>query len=312
MVTWHALLCLGLVSMLGAQQPKREAGLPPKVEQRATPGGSEELRAAEAQQARSRFLAQRQSLPVPNFQVLVEGLALQIPAPPEDARMARAKLRDIQGQAQASLAYLEEELKSLRAEQARQVAAGRQDPERLQAGQGSAVHDRLWALVKDPTLQEGERMLAKAFQEQMELARTQAEHDGQGLINARRALQPAEGEEAYNEQSADRTRNNVRRTTLAWQGGTFLKGFQPAWSSYAGNLDAYLQKATQALAEVEATPQPESTLLLGRTLKLQLFERCRSLIAFSAQVWSLSAAQVLEPRQFADASVSAIPLMRAF
>jgi hypothetical protein len=243
------------------------------------------------------------------MEVAVEGRALRIPDLPADARMAKAQLEEVQAQAAENLAFLDGELAGIYRDQAAQLAEARRVPRDLEGELGSRLHEELWSLVRDPGLKEGETVLRKAFLAQMEAQRQQAERDRAQVELKAEMAGPSELEHAYDWQAEERSRHGALRTTLAWQGTQFLEGFRPAWAGYSPKLEAYIQASVRLLSDLEAKPQPPSTRLLGRLLRLQLMERCRTLIAFNAQVWALAAAKVLTPKSFSDASVSGIRAM---
>ncbi len=248
-------------------------------------------------------------LPVPSLEVAVEGRALRIPDIPADAGLAKARLKEVQAQAAESLAFLDGELAGIYRDHAAQLAEARKVPQELEAGQGSKVHGDLWSLVRDQGLKEGEAGLLRAFLVQMEAQRRQAERDRAQLELKAEMTMPSALEHAYDEQAEERALHGAVRTAFAWEGTRFLEGFRPAWAAYSPKLETYIQQSARLLFELEAEAQPPSTRLLGRLLRLQLLERCRTLIAFNSQVWALAAAKVLTPKSFADASVSGIRAM---
>lgn len=247
-----------------------------------------------------------------SLDLTVEGKAIHIPDLPEDALMAKARLPEVQARASESMTYLDAELLRMYSEQKEEIAMARALPAELGAGIGSAAHRDLWSLLKDQSLKEGEAFLQKTFLEQMEIQAKRAETH-QTMVETQTAMYSGTmGEHFFNPELVDRGRRTAARATLAWEGAEFLRGLRPAWVVLAPRLEGYIQECARLMAELEAHSQPAATRLLGRLLKLQLFERCRALIDFNVRIWGLAAAKVLSQKTFHDVTVSGIRLVNQF
>lgn len=239
--------------------------------------------------------------------VVVEGQAVHIPPPPEDARMAHAGVGEVRARAQASLAFLDRELERSYQEQHQALAAFKKEAHQAGDTLGGPLHEAFWSLVRDPALKQGERTLAQTIADQMVLQRQRAERREAMVDMAARMEKRGNADEQlnlYDRELEERKRTAPIRAALAWEGDAFLAGYIPAWDAYAPRLEAYLQKSVQLISEVEALPQSEATKLLSRLLRLQVYERCRTLIALSLEIWTLAAAKVVEPRMYAAPAIT--------
>jgi len=301
------MILFGLISILEAQQPRSN----PTTVQPPPQGGTtlDQINRSQEMISLQRQALLKAKISVPSTSVVVEGCAIHIPEPPLDAKMAKARLREVRSQAMANLAFLDLELKILYKEQADQIQAARSIPKNLGEGLDSKIHEELWTLLREKGLAEGEKRLVETMKQQLEFQDAREERDQPLLaMAAEMAAQSLTlSEVVHGPEAVDKRLNGPHRAALAWQGGEFLKGIRPSWEAYQPHLEAYIQESSRLLAELEARPQPLSTQLLGRLLKVQLFERCRTLIDFNSRIWALSAAKVLTPPDFHDATNSALP-----
>lgn len=288
----YALMAIAALS-LGAQEPKAERA--PALPKGPT---SLEIHQAVRDASTTKPKALPKAIVVPSLSVVVEGSAIQIPDPPEDVRLAKARLKDVQVHALSSLVFLDAQLKQYYQEQKEALEAAKSVPRTIQDGLGSSVHKELWDLVRDVSLKVGEQNLIKSIQAQIDLQKARAERD-QDALETKSGLSTGDPlTHHFNKEQEDRDQNGSLRKTIAWQGDEFLKGFRPSWVAFAPKLEAYIQTSARLLLELESKPQAPSTKLLGRMLTLQLFERCRALIDLNLQIWNMSATKVLEPRNF--------------
>lgn len=293
MRTLHTFMALATLSLAGQQ---------PRTADHSQPAPRSSSALQEGLAIRETFAVsqggpQSKTMGLPSRSVVIEDFAVEILDPPTDVRFAKAHLKEVETRTNAALAFLDTQLKHSYQEQTKQLDAAKAAPETYREGIDSPLHKELWNLVHGAPLKEGEQGLVKCMQDQMEAQKTQAERD-QHQLQIKTRMEARFPTSPYDWGQEDRHRYGALRNAIAWNGNEFLKGYRPSWEGYASKLDAYLQTSARLLMELQARSQPPSTQLLGRLLEIQVYERCRALIDLNTQIWRMSAAQVLEPKQW--------------
>lgn len=268
--------------------------------------------------AMERQEATRKGAQVPTQMVSIEGKILKVPVPPALALEAKAKHGQMLAETQASEALIREELSRLYQEQQTQIALLKAQPALAEEGQGSELHRRLWAQIKNPGLKakeedvkQGLKGLVEAYLKEGTLQKDVLDYfatvdqaslhsEGGGAISGGHGASPGAVITKFP------VSPKAAKAAATFEGDSLLKGFHPLWMAYEPAMNSYLEQVGVILNDLEKQPQPPSTQLLARTLKIQMFERLSGFLALNAKVWTLAVARMTEAKPAMRASDTAL------
>lgn len=237
---------------------------------------------------------------IPGATVGVDEQGILIPPPPVTALEARGGLDRVRRQAAQGLAYLDEEIRRLRKAQSEAIAALQGQQPALPQGREGATFAALYALTRDPRIQQARADFTAAIRK--------AEEESQKTEAAAAALQAAVARAG--QQELEDSRNTLlygspgtklqAAPQFAWVApklrvsmsdmarAAYLADYRKGWEAYARSLDDYAARVTGVITGSETGFAPPTQMLI-RLIKIQVFTLYQAAISSHLELWETMA-----------------------
>jgi hypothetical protein len=232
--------------------------------------------------------------------VTVEAMGIDIPKPPPSPRYAKDHLRETLDTGLRSYQYLTQELGKLYEEQRLDLERLKQDPDPVVPGAGTPLMSEFQRLSKSQELNEAERAFILSAGDALAKVDDQARRteDLQTVIRAqaREDSQSSSGGDGRRTVSgmAHQDLSGSSRRARSADGRALLEAYTPTYLAYQKALDHFVAEVAKAL-ETPESQLPLGTLVMGRVVKIRLFETYRTMIRGNLGLWQRVAAAGDEP-----------------